>query len=657
MLNRLYRLCLLLAGLMLLSYPARAQEAGDEPTAIRAELSPPETDAFPRITTFLDVHDLQGQFLHGLQASGVRVEENGTLLPVEELEVLHNGVQVVLAVNPGPAFAIRDSQGISRYDLLVGALQEWATNRAGSTVDDLSILTNGGPELTHSASLTDWLAALTQYQPDARAIDPNLDLLLRAVEVASDATPRPGMERAILFITAPPADDLSFAVQNLIAQSQQQRVRLFIWLVASSGSFDTPQAQQLVQLANETDGGFFAFSGVEALPSPEGYFEPLRDIYRLTYSSQIATGGMQQVVAEIQSEGGAVRTAPQSFEFKLDPPDPAFIVSELEIRREYTTNQRATLVDTISSDDLSPKSHKLQVLIDFPDGHPRPVVKSVLFVDGKPSDENTSPPFDEFTWNLTGYTASGQHMLRVEVLDSMGLTGTSIETMFHVVVVPPAINPLAFLARYWPAFGGLATVLAVALAFLGLILGGRIKPYARQLPGRLRRSTREPAARRAEAVISAGARDLAPADDGDGRMSGWVNRLHWPQRRLAPKAHAFLTRLAEADPGANTAVPIPITAEEITIGRDPRESTLVLEDLSVDTLHARLILREDGTFWLADQGSVAGTWINYTLIPTEGALIQHGDLVHVGRIGFRFTQREPKSARKPVVLETPYDPI
>jgi predicted component of type VI protein secretion system len=70
----------------------------------------------------------------------------------------------------------------------------------------------------------------------------------------------------------------------------------------------------------------------------------------------------------------------------------------------------------------------------------------------------------------------------------------------------------------------------------------------------------------------------------------------------------------------------------------------------VEGLHARLIRKEDGSFWLSDQGSVAGTWINYCPVPTEGAPVEHGDLLNIGRIGFRFTQREPHHPRKPVVV-------
>jgi hypothetical protein len=661
MLNRLRWLWLLFTGLLLFTLPAYAQTPEPDTAAVQAELISPETEAFPRMTAFLDVHDSEGRFVHGLESGDVRILENGRTLPVLDISALRPGAQMVFAINPGPTFAIRDSQGVSRYDLVVAALRSWASSRQGSTIDDLSLLAASGPERTHLAGLDDWLASLESYQPDSRAIAPTLDLLTRALVVAADPPPRPGMERAVLFITAPIGGDLSFAVQNLAAQAKEQRVHIFVWYVASTEAFTTPAATQLQELAEETGGRFFPYSGTETLPGIEEYLEPLRDIYHLIYDSQIAGGGVHQVGAEIVVDGAMLQTELQQFEFDLQPPDPAFIAPALQIQREFPGEGRKNLLEGIDLNKLSPQEQELRVLIDFPDGHPRPIVKTILYVDGVVVDTNTEPPFDVFTWDLREYTTSGEHVLRIEVQDNMGMTGTSIEMLFEVGVDQPSFRPLAFLVRYWPAVGGLLALLAGAMVFLGLILSGRIRPHLGRLPGELRRGRRQ---RKASAPPPAqfGADKSQPepqpaglgqAEAGEGRLTGWVNRLHWPQRRLAPTAFAYLTRVSTSDPGSDTAVPIPITADEITLGCDPLQATLVLEDLSVAPLHARLLHREDGSFWISDQGSVAGTWINYTPVPAEGAPVEHGDLMHLGRIGFRFTRRDPQRMRRPVVTEPP----
>jgi hypothetical protein len=640
MLNRLRWLCLLLPGFLVITLSARAQ------TAANATLSPPQTEAFPRITTFLDVHDGQGQFLHGLQAAELQVLENGQPLPVLELTQHRPGVQVVVTMNPGPAFAIRDSQGISRYDLLVESMRVWASSRQGSTIDDLSLLAAGGPEITHVSDVMDWIAVLESYQPDARASVPGVDILLQALDLAADPAPRPGMERTILFITAPIQGDVTFGLQNLAAQAAEQNVNIHVWLVGSPDVFSTPAVIQMQELASQTGGQFFTFSGVEAIPAFESYLEPLRDMYRLTYESKISSGGTHQLAVEIRHGEELISTPAQSFAFDLQPPDPAFISPTLEIFRKYPSGNQKNLLQNADPSQLSPRTQELQVLIDFPDGHPRPLVRTALHVDGKVVDENTGPPFDQFTWDLSGYTENGLHLLRVEAVDSMGLTGTSIETPFNVQVDPIFQSPLAVLSRQAPMVGGAAVLIAAAILFLALVLGGRLHPHAIGVQGRLRRLRKK--ARRISRLDTekVGGQQL---ENGEDSGTGWVNRLHWPQRRLAPKAFAFLTRLSESDLTADTAVPIPVTAGELTFGSDPHLATLVLDDPSVGALHARLVRKEDGQFKLSDEGSVAGTWINYSPVTGEGAELEHGDLIHLGRVGFRFTQREPLRQRKPVV--------
>jgi len=249
-----------------------------------------------------------------------------------------------------------------------------------------------------------------------------------------------------------------------------------------------------------------------------------------------------------------------------------------------------------------------------------------------------------FTWDLTDITASGPYALRVEAEDSFGLVGSSIENITQINVELPAQPPLAWLTHNLPVISGLVVLLAGAVLLMVLVIGGKIRPT---IPGR------GSAARRRKDPVTQPvpvAREPAPR-----QRSSWADRLHWPQRHTAPHAYAFLSRISETDEQTmNT--PIPITSEEVTLGSDPRQSMLVLNDPSVEPLHARLTHLENGGFRLADQGSVAGTWVNYTPISQEGINLEHGDLVHVGRIGFRFTLRQPGQTRKPVVKPLQTDP-
>jgi hypothetical protein len=50
-------------------------------------------------------------------------------------------------------------------------------------------------------------------------------------------------------------------------------------------------------------------------------------------------------------------------------------------------------------------------------------------------------------------------------------------------------------------------------------------------------------------------------------------------------------------------------------------------------------------------GSSAGTWINYTPVSGEGACLEHGDLIHIGRVGFRFSLQKSGRSRKTVIVQ------
>ena len=171
MFYRLRGISYLILCLFLLPVSAKAQ------TGANASLSDPNTDAFPIIEAYLDVRDAQGIFVRHLSAEQVRVLENGVPLPITEIRQLRPGVQVVVALNPGPSFGIRNSKAISRYDYIKESLANWAKSRQCSTLDDWSLLITGGPSISHVSDPMQWLATLETEQVDARSAIPNLDIL------------------------------------------------------------------------------------------------------------------------------------------------------------------------------------------------------------------------------------------------------------------------------------------------------------------------------------------------------------------------------------------------------------------------------------------------------------------------------------------------
>lgn len=631
---RLGRSCLALAGLLLLAglagHPALAQESG------QVWLAPIETAEFPQLTSYMEARDSAGSFVVNLDQEQVRIIEDGVVLPVTELNLLRQGVQFVTAFATGRSFAIRDAQGMARHDYIRKALNEWALARVRDNTDDLSFLTPDGPELTHTDDARRWADAAQSYQPVESGLPPDFDILGRALEIAADSTPRPGMARAVLFIAPPPEQDVSLGLQSMAARAKDRGVRIFVWMVASTELFNSPGAAQLNDLAAQTGGTLFPFSGTESLPDLEAYFEPLRSIYFLAYQSEIKSEGLHETSVQVSAPGLQASSEPQEFELDVLAPSVAFVSPPAQVERSFPSAEEK------DPEQLVPKKVDLEALIEFPDGHVRPLVSTALLVDGAEVDVNTTPPFDRFSWDLTEITSSARHSLKVEARDSLGLIGSSVETEVTVLLDNPERTPLAVVSANRGLVVAVVVVIAGAVLGLVLVLGGRLRP------GMVRERQRKKRLDPVTQPVKLDSEAVSP------RRTEWRSRLHLPERRVPPKIYAFLVHISEAGPEENS-LPIAISREEVTFGSDPFQANQVLDDPSVDGLHARLKLDAQGSFYIFDEGSTAGTWVNYTPVPSEGVRMQHGDVLHIGRLGFHFRLREPQLVRRPQV--TPAEPL
>jgi FHA domain len=622
--------------LALLSSPAGAQSGA----VVR--LYAPDASAFPRLTAYLDLHNAQGEFIDNLQTSQVNILEGDNTVPVIGLDKLHPGVQVVVAINPGPSFAIRNAQAVSRYDVIKGVLTDWANSRQGSTIDDWSYLITGGTAVSHTSDPARWLAGLAADSTDTRNAQPSLDTLSKAVALASDPTNRPGMGRAVLFITAPIEGQFDQALKDISDLAIQQGVHIYIWMVASSGAMITQSAQKLLTLVGFTAGQSFIFTGDETVPSPEVYLEELRSIYQLTYVSKASNSGEHQFSAQVQLDGGPAQSNQVTFQVDLQPPQPAFISPPISIERQIPKNTDKTQniadsPDKNPDDLLIPRDLALQVVFDFPDGRIRDLTRSALLVDGVVVAQNQAAPFDRFTWNLSNYTADGLHKLQVQTTDVLGLTGTSIEVPVQITVEHPESDPMFTVKRNLPIISAIIVLLSGSLLFLVLVLGGQLHPGPqRALRSRFKKDPLTQPIHMADDVVTP-------------RKKGWRSRFPGrAQAQEAPRALAFLSPISDADTPVDSS-PIPITSDEVLLGSDPHRANLILDDPCIEGLHARLVQEGQGVFRLTDEGSIAGTWVNYTPIDQRGVILQHGDLVHLGRLGFRFSCRQPAQVRKPVV--------
>lgn len=638
-------MALLLAGLLTLLVFVSVASAQNTGWVI---LFPLNMDTFPRVTTYLDVRDGQGYFISGLQTSNIILVENGLEIPPGDITELRPGAQVVLAVNPGDSFGINDGQGISRFDYVSAGIDGWLLQMGASNIDDLSVITPEGSPVRHDTNVNAVLTAWREYQPEFETASPTLDVLSRALDTAMDTPPVEGMGQVVLLLTPTLSEEFTAPLQSLADRAAQANIRIYVWVIDSESLFYAEKAASLRALAAQTGGQYFGFSGSEPLPDLNGMFESARRIYGLSYRSRINAAGTHQLEVRINSPALQFVTEPTTFDLQLQSPNPIFVSPPSQIVRSIPEDVRMEV------ENYAPNSQSLEIVVDFPDTIQREVVRTTLYVNNEVVAENIEAPFEFFELDISGYTDSERIFVSVEAEDELGLVGKSIETPIQITVQQPETGFLTVISRNLPIFAaGVALVAGITL-FLVLVIAGRLRP--RTLPERAqsRIALNDPVTQPLEQVqaqlIEPKTTPRPSRQQEIGRM-GWMakrfGRMPWSQPKAPTQSVAYLVPItSEGEPESGEVYPV--EQREMVFGSEQGVSSIVIDDPSVEARHARLWQDADGVFHLADEKTIAGTWVNYAPVSSDGAVLQHGDLVHIAKRGYRFTLSNPVKRRVPV---------
>ncbi len=587
-----------------------------------------EAGEFPIISGLLDVYNEQGQFERGLLPQNIALLENGKTIPPAVLEERNTPLQVVVAINSNPALAVRDGLGLSRYDKASTVLQNWAAARPAESPDKFSLVWNGGIIASGVNPLT-WRNRLELFDLQARTSTSSLAALSFALDITQEAALAPGSKKAILFISSHLDNQNIPAINDLTSRAQLSGVRIFVWIIDSKDFLLHPGSDALRQLASATGGSSLNFSGDETIIDPEEWLDTLRWVYAFEYTSAVRETGEHSLAALVTRNQLSLNSNAITLNLVVEAPNPILISPPSQITRE-------NLQDSFDLENSQPTQYPLEILVEFPDGNPRSLTRAVLYVDDAPVQENITQPFEKFIWNLRSYQASASHTLSVEVTDSLGLSRRSAPISVNLVVIQPPGGWAGLLLKNNTAivvsavvFAGI--VLLIILFFSGrktiLSLTERRKARAHQLD-----PVTQPVPVNAEAASKLHSANPFP----------WM-------RRKAPPPAAYLVKLTfDGQPGSGD--PIALAAPELTVGTDPTQATNVLGDPSLSPLHARLQRNSDGQVLLTDNHSIAGTWVNYELIPQEGCLLAHGDVVNFGKLTYRFVLSKPPAPKKPELL-------
>ncbi len=602
---------------MLIGFLIAIPVVSNAQTAPSVRVSDPVINAFPRVTLFVQVIGEDGRRLDNLPTASFRLFEDNELTVDLGLDEALVGARLVFLLNTNTDLRIRDTLGRSRFELARNELLEWwrlpEFTRLG--FDDYSLATANKTLISHSNSIAELASLIDALEPDYTEESSAYRLLFDSLDLTTERPPVTGMPSSVIFFTALPRPPQDVPVDNIIARAQGTNTAIYPVLFAEPQALQQPEAEPLLRIAGETGGQVVIYEEAVGLDTLAQTIASQRVQYRLEYTSQATTAGTHTIRLEVSLDGQEIANLERSYNLDLQPPEVIVLETPENIRR-------ASDDPTIPLALLPPTEADIEFLVRFTDRYERPLAASQLLVDGQVVNQRTEPPFSPLSWDLSGYLEGETHQLQVRVFDSIGMESlSSVHPVSLEVVLPPQ-----GIAAVRPALGYLLAAIGVLLA--GVLLAASLISLGRRgaLPSPVRQSFRE----------------IEPAPKRP------------PLRREPPEgpAEAFL-RPANSD--RSSAAPIPLTGIDHILGSDPSLAASPIRDPSVDRLHARLIRQADGSYSLRDQGSTAGTWVNYEPIGYKGVRIRHGDIIHLGTAEFRFELVDPPAPRTIIVEEVSED--
>ena len=593
-----------------------------------------KTENFPEISFFLEGYNADGQAISDLSEADITIIENEQEpIPIDILQRSEPGYQVILAYNFSPTLATNNSEGLSRYEAITDHVVQWLGSRPASTPDDFSLVTDTGLQQIRDENPREFAESLSNYEPDLINSQPNLTSLLQALDLATDPTLNPLMKRAILYITPQPTISNVSAFPGFIERAVQQKVPVYVWMVGpASARISNPSVvDPLVTLAEETGGQFFLYSGVEELPNIEEYFQANRYIYDVTYTSGIRKSGTHRISAIITTGESKIISKIAKVNLSVEPPNLILINPPLLVEREWVIDAKDA-----RNRELEPEQVQIEFMVEFPDDHPRELMSARLFVDGELAQEVTQPPFNSFGLDLTSYESDQEVLFLVEVEDSLGIVTRTQPALIEISVAP---IPLTF----WEGLLRLELSPERWIILAGVLIAGTVLVVAIVFVGKRQAFWRDQAAKRQRKIDPVTQPVKIKQADA---IPGKGNAV---QASIGKQVEAMLIPLNERYE-ANRKKTVVLDRKEWVIGSDPIQARLVIARSALDDLHARLVRTEQGEYWLRDQNSIAGTWVNFAPITTKGVKLRHGDLIHFAKALYRFELSHPTEDRENPII-------
>ena len=613
---------LLLVGMIAAAPPVSAQE--DQPEAgLDIQILDIDTSGFPEVRVAITTADERGAPISDV--SQLTLWENGQPVTAPSIERISTGVDATFVIDANPdIIGVDDDSGLTRKQKAEESIRRFADQyMSRDGLDRISIIVpsddgQSGRFLLQDASRPeDVIAAVDGYAPLSLRETPLNEMLTLALNQVQERGEEGHFHPVLLFTDARRISaQLSYPL--LTAQANESGTPIYVAILGAVA--DDTEIENARGLFAPTRADYVHMpTGVEADTIYE-IWQQQSDRVQLAYRSQQGHSGRTQIEVNF----GDVQ-AVDSFELALQPPEVRVWEENVDIHRVGAAPDSAPV-------DMQPAVQPLTASISWPDGYPRNVSEVTLYVNDQPQTVMDSLPEDAsdtitVDWDISSLV-EGEFDLVVAVTDELGLQGASAPLPARVTSERPqpptavptdpppeegvqdliALLPLESIPLPLQQFSWISGDLAAGISVVVLVL--LVAIFWRN---RDKQTTEE----RLQELLSRASSAPGPSpvsETGDPLMG-----------RLEPFA------------GTPTGA-ISFFGENLTIGSDEGTADIAVPHPSVAGLHARIRHQED-EYWLFDEGSAEGTYLNYKRLGLAPRVLQDGDVVQFGTVNYRFRLR------------------
>jgi len=613
-----------LSWLLITAVPLLAQDS-------TLTLGEPDTTTFPQIRVNMQGARADGTPLTDSDLDNLRLRENG--VPISDFDVRYVpvGSDIIFVIDADSTILLDDGDETTRLVEVQDSIGRFTTRfMSPSGLDRVSVIVpnranTGSDFLVQDATTSEEVVnALVAYEPrNLPEEGPVNQQILDAIAYAAEISAH-GRYQSIFLLSEARRLSQLLDYPALTAAAQAANVPIFVGILGPEASLeDIGNASALA----EPTGGFYVHVPHAEQADPVFLrWQQESNQPQISYRSLLRESGVYPLAVNL----GQV-TAVTDLNLTIEPPTAAIVLDRAVIRRVGTAE------DTPLT-ELQPTTQPVPVQIDWPDGRPRPLTAVTFRVNGVLQPQLNTPQPDDtglllLEWPVQNVDV-GAYELAVEVTDELDYTAVADPVIVTVAIdrpdpptptpaptpTPPPVAQVAELAEL--PQNTLLTIL-VGLGLLGLLLV-MLRAYKRYRERVLLETAR--AERRAawQQTKKSGEEPELPADENEPLELKllWLDETQQVKKRF------------------------PIESDTMTLGRTEMAGQITLDDRSVSPLHARVRWR-NGRYWLYDEGSENGVFLNHDRLGLSPRPLADGDLIQLGRVSLRAQLRPPGSEPEP----------